>query len=87
MAARAALSDDDYNDEADGFIFALTDEVIAMSDCCALEGDDFDLFFDDRTAKSVCPPTWAPEGAVEEGRGTALYQADGKEVAHYGEKE
>ncbi|CAK0901850.1 unnamed protein product [Prorocentrum cordatum] len=87
MAALTALPDDDDYDEADGFVFALTDEVIVMGDSCALEGDEFDLLFDTRAAKSVCPPTWAPEVAVEECRGTALYQADGNEIAHYGRKE
>ncbi|CAK0826196.1 unnamed protein product [Prorocentrum cordatum] len=87
MAALTALSDDDYYDEADGFVFALADEVIVVGDCCALEGDEFDLLFDARAAKSVCPPTWAPEVAVEECRGTALYQADGNEVAFHGRKE
>ncbi|CAK0869006.1 unnamed protein product [Prorocentrum cordatum] len=87
MAALTALSGDDYYDEADGFVFALTDEVIVVGDCCALESDEFDLLFDTCAAKSVCPPTWAPEVAVEECRGTVLYQADGNEVAHYGRKE
>ncbi|CAK0826802.1 unnamed protein product [Prorocentrum cordatum] len=87
MAALTALSDDDYYDEADDFVFALTGEQIVTGDCCALESDDFDLLFDTCAAKSVCPPAWAPEVAVEECRGTALYQADGSEVKHYGKKE
>ncbi|CAK0795272.1 unnamed protein product [Prorocentrum cordatum] len=83
----AALSDGDHYDEADGYVFALTDEVFVMGGCCALEGDDIDLFFDARAAECVCPPTRAPEVAVEGCGGVALDQADGDEVSHYGRKE
>ncbi|CAK0900469.1 unnamed protein product, partial [Prorocentrum cordatum] len=61
--------------------------VIVMGDCRALEGDEIDLLFDARAAMSVCPPTWAPEVAVDECRGAALYQAGGNEVVHYVRKE
>ena len=44
------------------------------------------LLFDTGAARSVCPSTYRPDVPIEPSKETALHQADGTRVAHFGSK-
>ena len=83
-----ALASDDDEEGGHGYIFALTaaaDNDTALL-CPITRPEEFELLFDTAAARSVLPQGMAPDVRTKLSSGTALAQADGTVVKHFGEK-